>query len=74
MKPITSPKSASEILDMVYLDLRNHLLEVAAAFDRIERAGGTDDPRLDALRQAATTAVGPGQERTRQILKNLSAH
>lgn len=66
------PKSADELLGMYYLDMRSHLLEVAAAFDRIDRAGGTDDPRLDRLREVGSIALGERPERTRRFLELLS--
>ena len=51
-----SPKSAEQLLDMYFLDVRSALLETAAAFDRIERAeGGAEifkDPRLRNLKEA----------------------
>jgi len=71
MKPV---KSAREILDLYYNDMRSHLLEVAAAFDRIERAGGAEaDPRLQQLRAAAAVAVAEsGSDRTKAFLELLS--
>lgn len=35
---LQSPKTAQELLDMYFLDIRSALLETAAALDRIERA------------------------------------
>lgn len=72
MKTAASPKSGTELLDMYYLDLRSHLLEVAAGLDRIGRAGGTADPRLARLRQAAAIATGPAPERVVRLLESLS--
>jgi len=65
-------KSAQEMLDMYYLDIRSHLLEAAAAFDRIEEAGGTDDPRLKKLRQAGDIAVSREPERVKRFLELMS--
>jgi hypothetical protein len=50
-------RSAREILDQQFLEMRWRCLSLAADFDRIERAtGGTDviasDPRLASLRDA----------------------
>lgn len=69
---LTPPKSADELLDMYYLDMRSHLLELAAAFDRIEEAGGTDDPRLARLRKTAGIAVDTQGDRARRFLEQLS--
>ena len=66
------PKTGDELLDMHYLDMRSHLLEVAAAFDRIERAGGSRDPRLAQLRQAGHIALGADGDRARRLLELLS--
>ena len=53
---LAGPKSARELLDMYFLDMRSHLLETASAFDRIERADGGAtlgaDPRARLLREA----------------------
>ena len=65
---LSPPKSADELLDMYYHDMRSHLLEVAAAFDRMERAGETDDPRMEALRQAGRIALSCEPDRARRFL------
>ena len=73
MNAVKPPKSGDEILEMYYLDIRSHLLEVAAALDRIERAGGsTQNPRLTRLLQAAEIAVGPGPDRAIRLHEFLS--
>jgi len=69
---LTSPKTAQELLDFYWPDMRSHLVEVAAAFDRLERAGGVDDPRLSALRRVARIAVDEQPERARRVLEELS--
>ena len=67
------PKDGNELLDMYYLDMRSHLLEVAAAFDRIEAAGGADnDPRLKRLREIGAIAIGEDRERAKRFLEHLS--
>ena len=73
MSAIKPPKSGDELLELYYLDMRSHLLETAAALDRIERAGGsTQAPRLARLLQAAEIAVGPGPDRARAMQEFLS--
>ncbi|MEX2605898.1 MAG: hypothetical protein WD708_01005 [Kiritimatiellia bacterium] len=71
-----SPKSAPELLDQFYLHMRSALIETAASFDRIQRAGGGDsvwrDPRLEELREAARIIQEDGSDRTRRILELLS--
>ncbi|MFW5997036.1 MAG: hypothetical protein ACOCQP_03380 [Lentisphaeria bacterium] len=65
-------KSAQELLDMYYLEMRCNLLEVAATLDRIEAAGGTDDPRLQRLLEAATIGLDDKPDRARRFLEALS--
>ena len=73
-----SPKSAPELLDQFYLHMRSALIETAAAFDRIQGAGGADsvwrDPRLEELREAARIIMEEEPERARRILEVLSVH
>lgn len=73
---LPSPKSAAELLDMFYLETRCHLLETAAAFDRLERApGGAEvfaDPRMLRLRRAATLLAESGSNRTERFLELFS--
>ncbi len=69
---LASPKTAKELLDLYAADMRSHLVELAAAFDRIDRAGGTDDPRLARLRRVAAIAVDEQPDRTRRLLEELS--
>ncbi len=66
------PKNGDQLLEMEYLEMRSHLLEVAAAFDRIERAGGTADPRLESLRQLGRLAVDEEENRAERFLDHLS--
>ena len=51
-----SPKTASELLDIYFLDIRCALLETAAALDRMERADNWEQtrngPRVQKLLQA----------------------
>lgn len=65
-------KRKSELLDLYYHDIRSHLLEAAAAFDRIERASGADDPRIERLRAAGRIALDKEAERARRFLAFLS--
>ena len=53
---LRSPKTAQELLDIYYQDIRSALLETAAALDRMERADGWEktrkDPRIQNLMKA----------------------
>ena len=51
-----APLTAAEILSREFLETRCKILELAAAFDRLDRAEGSvaDDPRTVRLREALT--------------------
>lgn len=72
VKPVQPPMNGSQVLDLYYLDMRCHLLELAAALDRVERAGGTDYPRLARLLAAGQQALDAKPERARRLLASLS--
>jgi hypothetical protein len=73
---LRSPKSAKQLLDMYFLDVRCALLETAAAFDRIERSDGGDeifsDPRLKRLLEACDIIKNGKQNRVERFLTLLS--
>lgn len=54
MTPVPIPLTAAELLEREFLGIRGRLLKVAAALDRIDRAGQTPvgDGRLEAIRRA----------------------
>jgi len=68
------PKTATALVDLYYHDVRSHLLEAAAAFDRFERAGASpaSDPRLQKLRQTATIVCDDKPDRAKRFLEALS--
>ena len=73
MRELRPPKSAAELLDMYADDIRSHILEIAGAFDRIDRAGGSSGERLCRLREAACLAAAADVgERAVRILELLS--
>jgi len=73
---LESPKSAKQLLDMYFLDIRSALLETAAAFDRIERAEGGaeifEDPRLGNLKKACDIIKNSRENRAEQFLTLFS--
>ena len=70
---LSSPQSGGELLELYYLDLRMHVLEAAAALDRIAAAGGADDdPRLAKLRAGAQLLLDAHPDRARRFLELLS--
>lgn len=73
---LPSPKTGLELLDLYFLELRSHLLEAAAVFDRLERAPEGEealrDPRVQSLLAALNEMNSGGGNRTERILRLLS--
>jgi hypothetical protein len=61
-----------QVLDLYFMDARCKLIDLAAFFDRVERADGQSDFRLNALREALKALEGPGQGRAEKVLLALS--
>jgi hypothetical protein len=61
--------SAPEVLNREFLDIRCKILELAAAFDRLDRADGSveDDPRLARLREALSIVMDQSPDRAEQV-------
>ena len=61
--------SAPEVLNREFLEIRCKILDLAAAFDRLERADGsvTDDPRLARLREALAIVLEHPTDRAEQV-------
>jgi hypothetical protein len=61
--------SAPEILNREFLEIRGKILELAAAFDRLERAEGVVDvdQRVARLREALKALQEPGEDRAEQV-------
>ena len=66
---MTRASHAGQVLDREFLPLRAKLLEFAAALDRIDRSGGAceDDLRIEQIRLAIATLLGPDDDRAEQI-------
>ncbi len=75
-KPLPAVMNAAELLDMYFLDIRSHLLEAAAALDRIARAPGgkeaMSDPRCKKLVHALDILKEPGTDRAHGFLEFFS--
>jgi len=71
-----SPLTAAQLLDLYYLDLRCHLLEVAAGLDRIDRAADADAARQDRrsvrLRAALDVLAAESPNRAERFLNLFS--
>jgi hypothetical protein len=63
MQPLTGRAA----LERHYLEARSLLLDLAAILDRIDRGGGSDDPRLELFQQALKVLEGAGPGRAEKI-------
>jgi hypothetical protein len=65
---------ARDVLDREFLTMRCHLLDLAAAIDRVSRADdqATDDPRWRQLQQAIGVIASPDGNRAEQVQMTLS--
>ncbi len=61
-----------ELLDLQFIEARHKLLDLAAFLDRIDRAGGDEDFRIEALRGALPLLLESRGDRARAILEALS--
>jgi hypothetical protein len=61
-----------QILDLYFLDARHKLIEIAAFLDRVERASGKDDFRLQAFRQALGTLTKAKKDKASKVLLTFS--
>ena len=61
-----------QVLDLYFLDARHKLIELAAFLDRVERAHGTDDFRLEAFRSALKEVSGTKKEKAKRVLVAFS--
>ena len=66
---MSRPLTAQEILNREFLEIRSRVLELAAAFDRLERADGSvaDDPRLVRLREALRAVIELPEARAERV-------
>jgi hypothetical protein len=62
----------SQILDLYFMDARSKLIDLAAFLDRVDRADGEADFRLEALRRALEELLKETPDRARQVLLTLS--
>jgi hypothetical protein len=73
---MSCPLTLDRIVDEYFAESRNHLLELAAFFDRVDRARDGADPdedfRIVALKQAAQALLEPGPQRVKRIALALS--
>jgi hypothetical protein len=61
-----------QILDLYFLDARHKLVELAAFLDRVERADGKDDFRLEAFRTALDELTKGKKQKAKNVLLAFS--
>ena len=61
-----------QVLDLYFMDARCKLIELAAFFDRVDRASGEADFRDAALRHALEALSSGEPSRAKQVLLALS--
>lgn len=61
-----------QILDLYFIDARHKLIDLAAFIDRVERAKGADDFRMQAFRQALGELSKGNKEKAREVLLAFS--
>jgi hypothetical protein len=61
-----------QLLDLYYLEARAKLIDIAAFLDRLDRAQGEGDFRLEAFHQALTQLQAEQSARAEQVLATLS--
>jgi hypothetical protein len=62
----------NQVLDLYFMDARHKLIEVAAFLDRVERAEGAADFRLEAFRSALAELQRDEAGRAKRVLRALS--
>ena len=61
-----------QVLDLYFMDARSKLIDLAAFIDRVERASGEDDFRMNALRTALKELSSGSKEKAKQVLHSFS--
>jgi hypothetical protein len=61
-----------QLLDLYFLDARSKLIDLAAFLDRLDRADGPADFRLQSLLRASQALHDQGRSRAEQVLLTLS--
>ena len=61
-----------KVLDQYFMDARHKLIDVAAFLDRVERAEGDADFRLDAFHHAMKRLEDGGNDRANDVLMAFS--
>ena len=70
------PMTSNQVLEREFLEIRAKILELAASFDRLDRADGSavGDPRLSLIREALSSLSSTQKDRAEQIQLLFSRH
>lgn len=66
------PLTRDEILDLDFIDARHKLIDLGAFLDRVARADGNDDFRMEAFQNAMQEACKRDPEAAKRILLTFS--
>jgi hypothetical protein len=61
-----------QVIDLYFMEARAKLIDLAAFLDRVDRAPGTDDFRMTALRRALLELPASHPDRAKRVLVSLS--
>lgn len=61
-----------QVLDLYFMDARSKLIDIAAFLDRVDRAEGEPDFRLEAFREALDELHSGEPFRAKSVLMSLS--
>ena len=65
-------KNAAQTLEQYFPEMRWRCLSLAADLDRVDRAGGSSDPRLGKLREALKVLLSQDGDRAARVQMILS--
>lgn len=69
---MTTSLTRQQVLDLYFLDARCKLIEIAAFLDRVDRAAGSDDFRLEAFHEATRCLAAREAHRAEDVLRAFS--
>ena len=61
-----------QVLNLYFMEARAKLIDLAAFLDRVDRADGAADFRLEAFRRALAELSSDSSDRARRVLVSLS--
>ena len=67
-----SDRTAAQVIDREYLELRAKVLEIAASFDRIERAEGQRDDRMAKIEMGIQILMDAGDDKAKRVQELFS--